>query len=170
MRQQLKNIICASFLAAAAGEAEAHGPGDFMYGGPNIYGYPHQQHLILPPQQHKTFLPEVFGPYGLLGQRGPLGPGAPLGRFFDPRFDPRFQQRQFPPMGGMPPVGLQGGGPDPQQRSGAATSPAGMCNANNDSRYPNWQPCQKPQPQQRGGYVTGPDGKTGYVFPLPPGQ
>lgn len=165
MRPQLKNIICASFLAAAtaAGEAEAHGPGDFMYGG---YGGPYQGYGHQPP--HETFLPEVFGPYGLLGQRGPLGPGAPLGRFFDPRFDPRFQQRQFPPMGGMPPVGLQGGGPDPEKKSGVDTPPAGMCNANNDSRYPNWQPCQKPQ--QRGGYVTGPDGKTSYVFPLPPGQ
>ncbi|HBR69048.1 MAG TPA: hypothetical protein DEA55_06705 [Rhodospirillaceae bacterium] len=128
MHQKLKNFICASFLAAvtAAGEAEAHGPGDFMYGGHNPYNYP-PQHRMIPPPQHGTFLPEVFGPYGLLGQMGPFGQGAPLGPgggfggFIDPRFDPRFHQRQFVPMRGMPPVGLQDGLDDPLQKSEAGT-------------------------------------------------
>lgn len=175
MNPQLKRLVCASFLAAvtSAGDAEAHGPGDFMYGGPNPHYYP-PQHRMLPPR-HETFLSEVFGPYGLLGQMGPLGPGAPLGGFFNPRsgmgFDPRFQQ--FPAI--VPPANSNyGGEPLPQQKSGAATPPPGMCNMNNDSRYPNWVPCKGwgtgEQERQKGGWVTGPDGKTNYVFPLPPGH
>lgn len=146
MNTKMATLLCSTFLTAAlgTGNADAFGPENFMYGGtPYMYGGT----PYMPIPNHQLIAPEILGPFGILGQRGPLSPGAPLERLGTMIFPQLLGQRQIPQIYGAPPSATQSVSPA-EQRVTTTTI----------IQHP------APHPSQKGGY--GADGN--YHFPLLP--